>query len=633
MDIAAVLRGLQIALMALLWACLLTQRFSLHLFRGSEQASRLRRRAAALLWMALLLQLLRVLDLSWSLQSLLASERPWLNALQTHVGQVLLAQTVLLLGAWACFHWRPWHWSVWLLVLMVMAGMAFSGHVVSSAESPTLSIMSVLHVVLAQLWLGGVWAMLDAARQPVVLHGAWRERLALFSKWALPGMGLLLFSGVMLSRWSVATWPGLLATPYGWLLLTKLMLVASTLWCAWQLRQWLSKPMAKHLMAQAWLSSEAGLGLGVVLCASVLAVTVPAAHDTVVWPWAFRWAPALAWKQDPTPTTHALLWALAALLLAVLSWAVLRRSQQVMARGFLALGGLVSLGLALPATTIPAYPTTYMHSSARLDADSVMAGQALYRQFCTDCHGPHGLGDGPVAKLNKLPAANLTEPHVSWHTHGDMFWWLSHGRGAMPGFASVLSVDERWHLINYLIALSLGYESRTITDKPAPFNPWLPSIDFRFQMDKNNYMSLSEWRGLHPVHLIIVNQKSELQRVRDLLQNMQGFPAQLVVVVPEALWLQGLLKGPCEAIWVTDTQGVIAKAWSQYRRTLAAPDFQNEETDVARMEFLIDRYGFVRARWRSDEPRSGLSLKELQAAYDSLSAEGEIKSAAIHQHD
>ena len=176
MDIAAVLRGLQIALMALLWACLLTQRFSLHLFRGPEQASRLRRRAAALLWMALLLQLLRVLDLSWSLQSLLASERPWLNALQTHVGQVLLVQTVLLLGAWACFHWRPWHWSVWLLVLMVMAGMAFSGHVVSSAESPTLSIMSVLHVVLAQLWLGGVWAMLDAARQPVVLHGAWRER-------------------------------------------------------------------------------------------------------------------------------------------------------------------------------------------------------------------------------------------------------------------------------------------------------------------------------------------------------------------------------------------------------------------------------------------------------------------------
>jgi putative copper resistance protein D len=59
----------------------------------------------------------------------------------------------------------------------------------------------------------------------------------------------------------------------------------------------------------------------------------------------------------------------------------------------------------------------------------------------------------------------------------------------------------------------------------------------------------------------------------------------------------------------------------------------NEETQVPRMEFLIDRYGFVRARWRSDESPSALSVSELKAVYDSLSVEGEIKSAAIHQHD
>jgi putative copper resistance protein D len=248
------------------------------------------------------------------------------------------------------------------------------------------------------------------------------------------------------------------------------------------------------------------------------------------------------------------------------------------------------------------------------------------------CHGVHGHGDGPVAALNRLKPANLTEPHVSWHTHGDMFWWLSHGKGPMPGFADVLSIDERWHLINWLIAMSLGYEARTLTSTPSPFNPWLPSIDFRFQMDNNQFMSLSEWRGLHAVHLVIVNHESQLQRVRDLLQDMKGFPAQLVIVSRPA-WLKDLVKGPCEAILVSDPQGEIAQAWANYRRSFAAPDLLNEETQVPRMEFLIDRYGFVRARWRSDESPSALSVSELKAVYDSLSVEGEIKSAAIHQHD
>ena len=199
-------------------------------------------------------------------------------------------------------------------------------------------------------------------------------------------------------------------------------------------------------------------------------------------------------------------------------------------------------------------------------------------------------------------------------------------------FADVLIEEDRWHLINHLIALSFGYEARSLTGTPALFNPWLPALDFRFKMDNNRFMSLSEWRGLHAVHLIIVNQKTELQRVRDLLQDMKGFPAQLVIVVkPE--WVKDLVKRPCEAIIVADENADIARAWSLYRRSFAAPDFLNEDRWVARTEFLIDRYGFVRARWRSDEAPSALSVAELKAMYDSLSLEGEIRSAAIHQHD
>jgi hypothetical protein len=273
-----------------------------------------------------------------------------------------------------------------------------------------------------------------------------------------------------------------------------------------------------------------------------------------------------------------------------------------------------------------------MHSPVRLDTASIVAGESLYQQHCVNCHGLHGQGDGPLARLNQIQPANLTEPHVSWHSHGDMYWWISHGKAAMPGFAQVLSEFERWHLINYLIALSYGYEARSISSTPLPFQPWLPSMDFRFDMDNGRFMSLSEWRGLHAVHLVIINQESELPRARALLQDMKGFPAQLVIVVkPE--WAKSLVKGPCEAIIVPDHKAEIATAWSYYRRSLGSPDFHNEDRWVARTEFLIDRYGFVRARWRSDESPETLSTSALKQMYDHLSAEGEISSAAIHQHD
>ena len=37
-----------------------------------------------------------------------------------------------------------------------------------------------------------------------------------------------------------------------------------------------------------------------------------------------------------------------------------------------------------------------------------VGGKENYLALCADCHGPKGLGDGPTAKVFKIPAANLT---------------------------------------------------------------------------------------------------------------------------------------------------------------------------------------------------------------------------------
>jgi len=47
------------------------------------------------------------------------------------------------------------------------------------------------------------------------------------------------------------------------------------------------------------------------------------------------------------------------------------------------------------------------------------------------------------------------------------------------------------------------------------------------------------------------------------------------------------------------TQGApeIAQSYALFRRTLSNPDLAGEGTMPKHMEFLIDRYGFLRARW------------------------------------
>ena len=582
------------------------------------------------------LQIARMGERIWEWTSLSESD-PALSILwQTYSGRLLIFQMV---SMWMSF-------LVWLTLRhsvtanrLIMAGLvfamgcsAFAGHAASATETFVQSGSGVLHILLAQLWLSGVLGLATAAwldRSGVV---PWRQSLGAFSRAALPIMALTVISGLSIASWSVGSWPALFVTPYGVWLMLKVTVVMAVLWCAWKLRQWLRHTESQLSSGKFWIGCELFFAVTVLCLASMLASAVPAAHESLTWPFPFRWAPVLSWRQHWEITFTGLA---GCFFLCVMGILLGRRARQVgnnkirVTSLFTGISGIV---LGLWAIAIEAYPTTYAHSPVRLDVTSVLTGQRLYNMHCNNCHGLHGHGDGPLAEATSVRPANLTEPHVSWHTHGDMFWWLSHGKGQMPGFEKTMTDQDRWHLINWLIALSLGHEARSITSRPAPFNPWLPAIDFRFPMDNDHYFSLSEWRGVHPVHLVIINHPNELQRVRDLLADMKGFTAQLVIVAkPE--WLREVVKGPCEAILVSDVEGDIAKAWAMYRRSFASPDFNNEEPWVARTEFLIDRYGFVRARWRSDELPSALSTSYLKTLFDRLNEEGEIRSAAIHQHD
>ncbi len=90
------------------------------------------------------------------------------------------------------------------------------------------------------------------------------------------------------------------------------------------------------------------------------------------------------------------------------------------------------------------------------DAASIKIGKTLYKTYCSPCHGDKGKGDGPAsASLNPKPADHTSEK-VQAESDGALYYQLSEGRAhtAMPPFKAVLSVDQRWALINYIRTLS-----------------------------------------------------------------------------------------------------------------------------------------------------------------------------------
>jgi putative copper resistance protein D len=313
--------------------------------------------------------------------------------------------------------------------------------------------------------------------------------------------------------------------------------------------------------------------------------------------------------------------------------------------GLVALTGLVT-GLAM--VSVEAYPDTYRRTDTGYTAVSVAQGAALFQQHCTRCHGEGGRGDGPAATGLPRKAANLTEPHTALHTAGDIFWWLSHGRpeGGMPGFSEVLSVEQRWDLVNFLRAFSAGHQARILTAAVAPGQPWLGPPDFDYDTTAGQPGSLSGQRGQGSVLLVFYAPQGSAARLQQLAQSYPQLRERhaevLAVPWPQALGADSGLAmvarvpgrqpaasaeppefsalqpstststststsppGPLPFPVVTDGSLEAATAYRLFRRTLADAGRTVLDAPPPHMEFLIDRFGYLRARWLPQAGESG----------------------------
>jgi mono/diheme cytochrome c family protein len=93
-------------------------------------------------------------------------------------------------------------------------------------------------------------------------------------------------------------------------------------------------------------------------------------------------------------------------------------------------------------------------------------GGVVFSNFCQVCHGPLGLGDGPVTQGGFPPPPSLLTDRALRMPEGQMFHVLTYGQGRMPAVAAQLSPDDRWCALLHVRELQ---RLQVPSDKQAPF--------------------------------------------------------------------------------------------------------------------------------------------------------------------
>ena len=528
----------------------------------------------------------------------------------TAFGHLLLAQGSMLVAAGLALGWQPALPSVRLRLATVLLAVAVAmqaghGHAWAMYGRPSLLLLSgVLHLLAAGGWLGGLVPLLLMVRDAPFRVGAAAARwYSPLGKWCVAGV-------VISSAWQfwqlIGGLPGLLGTAYGWIAGLKLALLGVLFGFAVLNRYRLAPALLRASPERARrklvgsIAVQTGFGVLTVLAAGVLSSLPPAVHEQPMWPFPDRLSLDTV-RGDPGFRDEVIgaALALAGAVLAVLVVSLLHRRLRwviwptVAAATGIAWLAMPHLGLLL----VEAYPTSYYHSPTNFVATAIVHGATLFPQHCAVCHGPEGRGNGPAAASLPVPPADLTAAHLWMHSDGELFWWLTHGIEApeggvaMPGFADVLSPDDRWDLIDYVRAHNAGLVVRS----SGTWTPPVQAPGLQAECSGGRSVSLADLQG------------GFVRLVFDAAPSLPGpVPGVTAILVGADLAIQPA-PGFCVA-----RDGAVPRAYAIVSGT--APN------ELAGTQFLIDGNGWLRAMQRPsrapgwDDPDKLLAaMRQLQA--------------------
>ena len=515
-------------------------------------------------------------------------------------------------------------WRYALCATLSMLTLAV-GSLASHSAAEELSVTSILpytlHIVLAGVWFGALPAFLlilftkNTGQQPSEeAEQSGIQTLKRFSVMAMPVMFGIIVTGVIVADRTVDTIYGaLVATEYGWLLNTKIALLVVILIIASRARSsWLpSLVQGRDSVAvggqklRKWVRIEFVFALLIVLLATILANTIPAKHAIIEeWPYPFRFSIDATWED---PAVRMRVWWGLVLLFLASGIIVVGRAKKWMAKrrfGIPAILIVCALAVVLPPLAVQAYPETYLNTPVPFDSISIANGSHLFSENCVACHGPQGKGNGVLAKsFSKLPADLLTEPHTERHTAGDFFNWLTKGipDTGMPGFVDKLDEEGRWDVVNYIHAMSRGYQARLMNPKVVPNKPSQGPPNFSYSAHDGSSGILQDFWYQKTVLLVLFSwpeSRARLDQLQTVYDKLSNGNAEILAVPMHDLDPQNMAELTANIPFPVVTQGAkeITKSYILYRRTLGRPDLLGEGSIPTHLEFLVDRFGYLRAR-------------------------------------
>jgi len=474
-----------------------------------------------------------------------------------------------------------------LLSAGFIGGLAWAGHGGAGAGTNGLieAIGDVAHLIAAGGWVGGlvpfvmVMARALKARDKGSLAIAVGVTLC-FSSLGIVMVATLIITGMLNSWYLVGSVPHLVGTSYGQLLLAKVgLFVAMIAFAAINRLRLLPRLRGAAVDASDTLQGlerngliEILLGLIIFAIVGMLGTMPPAIHTQPEWPLARRID--LSSFADVTEAfdlwvaVTASAFGVAAILASVfvgrLRWPLL------------ALGALALLWFAprLSQLVTPAYPTSFYTSPTGYAAQSIAVGAEVYARQCTACHGPHGRGDGPAAKDLRPPPPDLTAAQVHGQPDGDLYWWITHGIGAMPPFTVNAGDNAPWNLIDFIHA---NADARRIV---RPGYHAFVAPDFSVQCPDGSAPSLAELHG-RVVHLVVAGPMT-VARLRELTA-----PPPIPGITTIVIATDPALAEATNFCSTTDPD--ITTAFSVYRGLPA--------DKIDGTEFVIDTHGWLRAIW------------------------------------
>jgi copper transport protein len=147
---------------------------------------------------------------------------------RTHFGAIWIGRGALLVAALVAgaLPARAARWSALALVCGVATTTSLTGHGGDWGDATPTVAIDLVHIVAASAWTGGLMALvlaipIDAARWPPDLFPQVAHRFSRLAGWCLAGVSA---SGIYNAVVHVATPAALVRTPYGGILLLKILL-------------------------------------------------------------------------------------------------------------------------------------------------------------------------------------------------------------------------------------------------------------------------------------------------------------------------------------------------------------------------------------------------------------------------